>query len=176
MRMNGTIRVGFGVICLGLGLATVPEAFGQSAGSTGGTSFSVQPMFVPVLTSNGQSTPVSPYMGFSNPFYNPYAGANGTGAMGTGMTNQQLGLMMLTAPGRMGGIGSGQISGSRPNPNSPKMTEGRAQALAANMKDPSPVRRATQPAGSAGKFFSRQSPTQVHAPRGRFDRQPRSYP
>ena len=162
--------MGTGICLLTLGLANAPDALGQTTSSTG-SSFSMQPMFVPMMTTNGQTAPLNPYMALANPFYNPY----GTGNSG-GMTNQQLGLMMLTAPGRMGGIGSGQISGSRPNPNAPKSAEARMQALASAGKDPSAVRRATQPAGSAGRFFGRQSPSQKSEPRGRFDRQARYFP
>jgi hypothetical protein len=170
MQFDGTTRWRIGLCCLGLATTWAPNAFAQASGS-GGTTFSVQPMFVPVMTSNGQTTPVDPFMTLANPLYNPY----GMG-MGTGMTNQQLGLMMMTMPGRMGGIGSGKLSGVRPEPGMPKMTPGRAQALAAAEQDPSPVRRATRPAGASSRYFSRQSPSQRSEPRGRFDRRSRYFP
>jgi hypothetical protein len=126
-------------------------------------------MFVPVMTTNGQTTPVDPFMTMANPLYNPYG-------MGMGMTNQQAGLMMMTMPGRMGGIGSGRLSGVRPEQGMPRMTTARAEALAAAEQDQSPVRRATRPAASSSRYFSRQSPSQRSEPRGRFDRRSRYFP
>jgi hypothetical protein len=171
MRIQTAIRGGLGLCCLGLGMAWVPTAHAQSGSS--GSSFSIQPMFVPMMTTNGQSTPLNPYMAMSAPLMNPYGTTTNNGM---GMTNQQMGLMMLTTPGRMGGLGSGQLSGVHPNPNAPKSTQGRMQALASAERDPSAVRRATQPAGSASRYFSRQSATQKSEPRGKFDRQARYFP
>ncbi|ODT99442.1 MAG: hypothetical protein ABS79_04510 [Planctomycetes bacterium SCN 63-9] len=131
-------------------------------------------MFVPMMTTNGQTSPVNPFIALSNPFYNPSMTGSSNGF---GMTNQQLGMLMLTTPGRNGGLGSGQLSGVRPNPNAPKATPGRGQAMASADRDPSPVRRATQPAGgSASRYFGRSSPTQLSIPRGRFNRQTGYYP
>lgn len=177
MWIQTTIRGGIGLVCLSLGQVWVSTAQAQPAtGSSGGT-FTVQPMLVPMMTTNGQTAnPADPFQALNNPLYGMYGGM-GMG-MGMGMTNQQMGMMMLTTPGRMGGLGSGRLSGVHPDPLAPKMTKGRQQALAAAERDPSPVRRATRPAGtgSASRYFGRQSPSQMSEPRGRFDRPARYFP
>lgn len=162
--------VEIGLICLGLSLAWASTGRAQAQTAAGGGGLTLQPMLVPMMAANGQSVnSADPFLALSNPLY---------GANGAGLTNQQLGLLMLTMPARNGGLGSGRLSGVRPDPLAPKMTPGRKQALAAAERDRSPVRRATRPAGTgtASRYFSRRSPTQASEPRGFFDRQARYFP
>lgn len=175
MWIQTAIRGGIGLSCLCLVQAWVSTAHAQTSTTSGGNTFTIQPMLVPMMTTNGQTNPADPFQALNNPLYGMYGMGVG---MGMGMTNQQTGLMMLTTPGRMGGLGSGRLSGVHPDPLAPKMTKGRQQALAAAERDPSPVRRATRPAGtgSASRYFGRQSPSQMSEPRGRFDRPARYFP
>jgi hypothetical protein len=96
----------------------------------------------------------NPYsMPMMNPFLNPYA------SLYAPANPQNLALFYLAAQSNNGGIGSGQISGTRPRPG--------AQAAA-----PAPhVRRTSDAPGSgAARYFNRTVQGGGSAPKGQYNR------
>jgi hypothetical protein len=85
------------------------------------------------------------------------------------MTSRQTGLMMLAGQSQMTGIGSGQLSGTRPGPAGSTAGRGPQQASA------KPRGSAQTPGGLAARYFHRSAPA-TRYPQSYYSRQSRYYP
>lgn len=139
--------------------ATAPIVMTDPTGSSNGHSASGgvlgDPLTAPLLYNSllQASRPQGP--GPANALYGP-----------TGLATTQLGLLLL-ANRKAGGIGSGRISGTRPDPRG----SGGDPGAARDTKQ----RTLARPGGLASRYFNRVGP---HAPypRNYFNRRPRYFP
>jgi hypothetical protein len=84
----------------------------------------------------------------------------------TGLATTQLGLMLLANQQASGGIGSGRISGTRPDP---RAREGGSSAQDGKQ------RTLARPGGLASRYFNRVGPHSSY-PKNYFNRRPRYFP
>ena len=183
-----------GLVCA-VGVWTCPEVDAQStaARSTGSGMMMVpvpMPLFPPAV-SNGSSDSGPAAGGMSaqaNVFSNPYAAAflyssmlppsqvqtpegsspatpGASPAAGMGLSPAQMGLMMLSTQRPMG-IGSGQLSGTRPGPGGDRHPS-RSPTTTQQARGRS--RTAGLPGGVAASYFNRTSPRSSY-PRSYFNR------
>jgi hypothetical protein len=85
----------------------------------------------------------------------------------TGLATTQLGLLMLANQQASGGIGSGRISGTRPDP--------RAREAGSNAPQDAKQRTLARPGGLASRYFNRVGPRSAY-PKNYFNRRPRYFP
>jgi hypothetical protein len=133
----------------------MPFPFMMNPGSPSGLS----PTDAAALGTTGNSSGSV----FNNPWAAPFlysgmtamqgtTGTTGGGGMG-GLATNQMGLMMYMANQQMGGIGSGQLSGTRPGPG------GQSRSGAKKAEDPKARRNVSLPAGLAARYFNRTTIT-----------------
>jgi hypothetical protein len=85
--------------------------------------------------------------------------------MGMGMgPTMQLGMLMMLANQQNGGVGTGQMSGTRPTP----------RQSSASATDPK-QRASNRPGGLAARYFNRTTPRTTY-PKSYFNRKPRYFP
>jgi hypothetical protein len=104
---------------------------------------------------------------FMNPMASPMLYGGMFGNM-LPMTQQQQGMMFLAGQSQMFGIGSGQLSGARPGPGSPRASRGRTAQQAR------PRGSLGVPGGAAGRYFHRTT-QMARIPQGFYNRQNRYY-
>jgi hypothetical protein len=85
----------------------------------------------------------------------------------TGLATTQLGLMLLANQQARGGIGSGRISGTRPDPG--------AREAGSNAREDAKPRTLARPGGLASRYFNRVGPHSPY-PKNYFNRRPRYFP
>lgn len=144
---------------------SVPYPYGN--GTQGGRSAAG---FGDVAAWNGSGArnpamPVNPYgVAMMNPFLNPYA------ALYTDASPRDAALYFFAAQQSMGGIGAGQISGSRPRPSSPSTVPAPGAAPAPAAATAGTGRRVSdRPGSGAARYFNR-GPTGGAAPASRYNR------
>jgi hypothetical protein len=171
-----TGRIGIAVAVIGM--ASLPKAsaqypmaptagYGAQAGAGSRSNAAVQNM-LPWMIMSGPVGTGYPYGAPNSSVYNAY-----------GLTPQQMGLYMLTMPGRTGGFGSGQLSGVRPGPMTPGVRPrqvGLGRDPESEPEESLGPRMSNRPGGQANRFFSRPAATSQGTPRRYYGRANRYFP
>jgi hypothetical protein len=155
-RRKGSVTIR----ALAWALAGVASWAGAAGAQTMGAAGSVAYGGMGTGASLGSGAPAglyaNPYMvPAMNPFLNPYA------SLYAPTSPQNAALYFFAAQQSMGGIGSGQLSGSRPRPG--------AQAQAAS-PIPADRRVSDTPGAGAARYFNRPVQGGASAPKGHYNR------
>ncbi len=137
---------------------TDAAALGMGGGSGGG------------MMGMGGSTTGNPMM---NPMAAPFlygSMLSTTQQQSMGITQQQMGLMMLAGQAQMLGIGSGQLSGVRPGGIAPGGVRARQRQTVTGVRGTT-----RQPGGLAARYFNRTS-QKPRIPQGFYNRPNQHYP
>jgi hypothetical protein len=161
---SGAVSPGVPVASSGAPMASAPAAsilaypiVPALGSSTQGGALS-NPLMAPLLYNSmlQASQPQSQSQAQANALYGP-----------TGLATSQLGLMLLANQQASGGIGSGRISGTRPDP--------RARDAGSSAQQDAKQRTLARPGGLASRYFNRVGPHTAY-PKNYFNRRPRYFP
>jgi hypothetical protein len=161
---NGAINPGVPAASSGVPMAspTAPSILANPTASMNGSftqgSMLSNPVTGPLLYNSllQSSQPQTQSQAQANALYGP-----------TGLATTQLGLMLLANQQASGGIGSGRISGVRPDP--------RAREAGSGASQDAKQRTLARPGGLASRYFNRVGP-QSSYPKNYFNRRPRYFP
>jgi hypothetical protein len=150
MRAQAARRLGMTAAVIGLALAPRGAYAQFGTGAVGGASGGL-----PATASQMANPYTNPMM---NPFLNPYMAAFSQPAT-TQNTAQNAAMYFFAAQAASGGIGSGQLSGSRPAPGAGRSSASSRAATAAtrSQKETGAVRISDIPGGGAARYFGRSA-------------------
>ena len=150
MRAQTARRLGLAAAMMGLALAPRGAYAQFGMGGAG-----VAPGASPTSASAMANPYTNPMM---NPFLNPYMAAF-SGPTTTQNTAQNAAMYFFAAQASSGGIGSGQLSGSRPAPGAgagrSSASSRAAKTAERTQKETSVVRTSDIPGGGAARYFGR---------------------